>query len=421
MPDRDPCTNAIRLKRHIPASADGYVLIYFFHHTSNFAPPAPPPPPLRNNYIASKVAAGGLVGVSLARKYLKYEGIESSSSSAAAVEETLAYAGAAGALTGFMNVPLAGAVFAAEMTSRRAGVSPSAARSLGAAAASSIAGIAFVRGAASPGPGVGGHFLHGSRAGGVGTLTGGEMVLAGLACGAGGAVVGTAFHETLRMLKSAMWPAAARGRSDDAAPSSSSNNGEKLATISKKVLVAFAIGMISMYYPQTMFWGEGSLQAMVDGQCTPFSATPHGIPSAMMSLARVNPNSPFPSGFAALQVGTAKFAAIALASAGRFPGGVIFPMLSNGAMLSHAFVSALRPWIPPTASSLVVPLMTMSFMAATLTSITRTPLATVLILALTASGTTPLSSLLPGVLMASYVSVWVSERLSSGSFFDYSK
>ena len=252
-------------------------------------------------------------------------------------------------------------------------------------------------------------------------------MLAGLACGVGGAVVGTAFHGTLRMLRSAMWPPAAAGeRSDDAAPpssssSSSNSNREKLATISKKVLVAFAIGMISMYYPQTMFWGEGSLQAMVDGQCTPFSATPHGMPSAMMSLARVDPNSPFPSGSAALQVGAAKFAAIALASAGRYPGGVIFPMLSNGAMLSHAFVSALRPWIPPTASSLVAPLMTMSFMAATLTSITRTPLATVLILALTASGTTPLSTLLPGVLMASYVSVWVSERLSSGSFFDYSK
>jgi len=63
--------------------------------------------------------------------------------------------------------------------------------------------------------------------------------------------------------------------------------------------------------------------------------------------------------------------------------------------------------------------MVMSFMAATLTSITRTPLATVLILAFSASGMTPLSVLLPGVLMASYISVWVSDRLSSKSFFSY--
>ena len=103
------------------------------------------------------------------------------------------------------------------------------------------------------------------------------------------------------------------------------------------------------------------------------------------------------------------------------PGGVIFPLLSNGATFGHALVSALSPILPSATSSLVAPLMVMSLMAATLTSITRTPLATVLILALTASGMTQLSVLLPGVLMASYVSVWVSERLSSESFFSYSK
>jgi H+/Cl- antiporter ClcA len=341
--------------------------------------------------------------------YLRSKDMSSSSSSS--VEETLAYAGAAGTLTGFMNVPLAGPIFAMEMTSRRAGISPFAARSWSAAVAASLAGMAFVRGVLTPDLNVGGHFLYGAKAA-VGAVTGRETILASLACGVGGAIVGTFFHKTLKFFKAVIWPP------KSAAPS---NNREKFETIGKKTLVALAVGMLSMFYPQTMFWGEGSLQCMIDGQCTPFSATPHGIPLMMTKLASVNPNQPFSSGLTALQVGMAKFMAIALASAGKFPGGVIFPLLSNGAMLSHAFISALRPLIPSTTSSLVVPLMTMSFMAATLTSITRTPLATVLILALTASGMTPLSALLPGVLMASYVSVWVSERLSSASFFNYSK
>lgn len=165
---------------------------------------------------------------------------------------------------------------------------------------------------------------------------------------------------------------------------------------------------------------------MIDGQYTPFSITPHGLPLAMTALAIVNPNQPLTSGYAALQVGLAKFLAIALASAGKFPGGVIFPLLSCGAMLSHAFVAMVCPLllhysiITTATSSLVVPMMTMSFMAATLTSITRTPLSTVLILALTASSMTSLSVLLPGVFFASYLSVWVSEILSRDSFFSYS-
>jgi H+/Cl- antiporter ClcA len=284
----------------------------------------------------------------------------------------------------------------------------------------SLAGMVFVRGGPTSGNGVGGHFLYASRAG-VGTLTGRDAMVVGMACGIGGAIVGTAFHGTVRVLKSLLWRAAPT--------SSSSSTGDDdrtgtIATIWKKVLVALAVGAISTRYPQTMFWGEGSLQSMIDGQTTPFSATSHGIPTALTRLARVDPNVPFSSdGYDALRVGTAKFASIAIASAGKYPGGVIFPLLSCGAMLSHAFASAMRPCLPLSmaTSSLASPLMTMSFMAATLTSITRTPLATVLILALTASGMTPLSVLLPGALLASYVSVFVSERLSSGSFFTYSK
>lgn len=351
------------------------------------------------------------MGVSLARKYLQSS--SKNDTDKASIEETLAYCGAAGTLTGFMNVPLAGPIFAMEMTSRRAGMTSFAAKSWSAAMTASLAGMVFVRGGLVPNLVLGGHFTYGAKAA-VGALTGGEMVLASLVSGVGGAVVGTCFHKTLSFLKSVIWPAKS---------SAASNHKEKYVAIGKKVLIALAIGVLSAYYPQTMFWGEGSLQCAVDGQCTPFSATPHAIPILMTKLSRVNPNVPYgaASGMAAAQVGMAKFMAIALASAGKFPGGVIFPLLSNGASLAHAFVSALSPLLPSASSSLVNPLMVMSFMAATLTSITRTPLATVLILALSASGMTPLSVLLPGVLMASYVSVWVSDRLSSKTFFSYTE
>ena len=376
---------------------------------------------------APMVTAGGLVGVSLARKYCKWMNIQSSTKLSSDVEQTLAYAGAAGTLTGFMNIPLAGPIFALEMTSRKAGISPFAAKSWSAAIAASLAGMVVIRGYFTSTMNMGGHFLYGPRGTAVaGTITGQEAIVASLLCGIGGAVVGTLFHKSITLFKSILWQIKNEKKLTISATEAATRMNEKFLTVTKKILIALSIGLLSMYFPQTMFWGEGSLQCMIDGQYTPFSITPHGIPLAMTALAIVNPNQPLTSGYAALQVGLAKFLAIALASAGKFPGGVIFPLLSCGAMLSHAFVAMVCPLllhysiISTATSSLVVPMMTMSFMAATLTSITRTPLSTVLILALTASSMTSLSVLLPGVFLASYLSVWVSERLSSDSFFSYS-
>jgi len=358
---------------------------------------------------APMVGAGSLVGVNLGRRYIKYkkESGDDSGINSSKLEEAMAYAGAAGALTGAMNFPLAGPIFALECTSRRAGLAGAAGKNWGAAMMASFAGMAVVRGLLVPNAHVGGHFTHSAKAA-IGILHGREMVLAGLGMGVCGAVVGTCFHKGVSFLKSVIWP-------------KNKSSSSKAVVIGKKVLIAMLIGYISTLFPQTMFWGEPSMQCMVDGQCTPFSATPHGLPAAMQATAKVNPNQPFASGSAALQVGLAKFFAIALATSAKFPGGVIFPLLSNGASLGHALVSALRPILPTASSSLVAPMMIMSLMGALLTSITRTPLASVLILAFTASGMTPLSVLLPGALMASYVSVWVSERLSKDSFFSYSE
>ncbi|KAL3780984.1 hypothetical protein HJC23_003865 [Cyclotella cryptica] len=367
------------------------------------------------------VTVGSLIGASLARKFWNRRQCDNPNSSTttpsipskSSLEKTLAYAGAAGSLTGFMNIPIAGPIFALEMTSRKAGFARSAVDSFSTAILASLAGIAFVRGIMLPHVGTGGHFHYVSRAA-VGLVTGREMILVGLGCGLGGAMVGTSFHAAVRFLKGLIWSKKKDTRTENA------KKCETYLGILKMTFVALMIGMLSTQYPQTMFWGEGSLQCMISGQCTPFAATPHGLPISMMQWAKVNPNIPFTSWFDAMQVGMAKFFAIALACAGMFPGGVIFPLLSNGAGLSRALIDGVTKLVPSVAHSIVSPMMVMSFMAATLTSITRTPLATCLILSLTASGITPLSVLLPGALLASYVSVFVSEKLSKESFFKYS-
>lgn len=355
------------------------------------------------------MTVGSLAGASLARRYYKSQASNESTSkmpSKPTLEKILAYAGAAGSLTGFMNVPLAGPIFALEMTSRHCGVATSALKSWTAAIVSSLVGISFVRGVLMTSASIGGHFDYISRAA-VGAVSGRELIATGLGCGVGGAVVGTCFHSAVRFMKNIIWS------KKNSSPEESSN--EKAITILKKICVAFAIGLISTQYPQTMFWGEGSLQCMIDGQCTPFVSTTHGLPIAMMQWAKVNPNIPLSTWFSAAQVGVAKFFAIALASAAKYPGGVIFPLLSNGAGISQAVIQGLG--LMPT--SLVSPMTVMSFMAATLTSITRTPIATCLILAMTASSITPLSIILPGALLASYTSVLVSDMFSRESFFDY--
>ena len=41
-----------------------------------------------------------------------------------------------------------------------------------------------------------------------------------------------------------------------------------------KATVGLAVGMLSIFFPQTLFWGEGSLQHVLDGQATMQPATP---------------------------------------------------------------------------------------------------------------------------------------------------
>lgn len=338
---------------------------------------------------APMVCAGGLVGVSLAKRWFGKDDTR--------MAENLGYAGAAGALTAFMGIPIAGSIFALELTRSSAGLSTGAREALSPAVAASIAALVVIRAILLPHKDVGGHFAYGS----VGAISGRSMMTAALASGIGGALLGTIFHKSVTFLKGILWP-------------TNKNGGEDAwkREILIKTTIGVLVGLLSSYYPQTMFWGEGSLQCVIDGQKTPFSATKHGLSQLLTSSARVNPNLPFKSASAALQVGVAKFAAITLACAGKLPGGIIFPLFFAAAPFAHACSSMVAPS--------VLPVLVMCLMASTQASVTRTPLATTMILSLSASATSELSVMLPACMVASYTGVWVAQFLSSKSYFKYS-
>ncbi len=334
------------------------------------------------------VCAGALIGSSMSRKWY---------GDSARHQEILSYAGAAGALTAFMGIPIAGSIFAIEMTRSNAGMSKASGHSLSPAVISSIAAIFMLRGVLMPSSEVGGHFSYGP----IGAVSGRAMVATAVACGAGGALLGTAFQKSVHTMKKVVWATKADG-------------GEEkpwVRQVGVKTFIGLLVGIISTNFPQTLFWGEGSLQCVIDGQKTAFSATKHGLADALTSAARVDPNAPFWSGAAAAQVGIAKMVAITLACVGKFPGGIIFPLFFAPAPFAQAFSSLLGPNLTPVA--------VFCLMAATQAAVTRTPLATVLILSLSASGGTDLSVMLPASLVASYLGVFFSRELSTEAYFTY--
>ncbi len=257
-------------------------------------------------------AGGALVGTAIS-KYLE-TGDETVS---AQNEEVLAYAGAAGALTAFMGIPLAGSIFALEVTRSDAGIAST--KALSPSVLSSVSAIILMRAVLLPSVSIGGHFTYAS----IGNLSGLTTITTALATGLGGALIGTVFHKLVAMIKTIAWTS----------PSNTSLKGSENTwkkPVIVKGLIGLMVGIISCYYPQTLFWGEGSLQTVIDGHLTPFSETKHGLPQLLTSVANVNPSVPFQSATAAAQVGVAKLVAIALACAGKFPGGIIFPLMFAG-------------------------------------------------------------------------------------------
>jgi len=94
--------------------------------------------------------------------------------------------------------------------------------------------------------------------------------------------------------------------------------------------------------------------------------------------------------------------------------GIIFPLMFAAAALAHSVSSLLS------LQSRLVPLVVMCLMASTQAAVTRTPMATVLILSLTATATTELGIMMPGMILSSYLGVYISRLCSEKSYFAYS-
>lgn len=254
---------------------------------------------------APMVCAGALLGASAARYF--YGSAEECGSSEP--QETLAYAGASGALTAFMGIPVAGSIFALELTSSHAGMNKAGGkRALSSTIMASVAALVAIRAIFDPSGVVGGHFSYGA----VSPLAGRTMIATAIACGAGGGLLGTVFNKMVGVFKKISWNVGAKG-------DAKKHLWQRPVIV--KTIIGLLVGLLSSNYPQTLFWGEGSLQTVISGHSTPFIDTKHGLSQMLTSAARVNPNLPFASASAAAQVGVAKLVAIALACAGKFPGG----------------------------------------------------------------------------------------------------
>lgn len=326
------------------------------------------------------------------------------------LEQVLSYAGASGALTGSMGIPIVGSIFALEMVHSTAGMSRATSKALSPSIAASLVAIVAVKLLWAPTSYIGGHFDYFAPSNGGGTaflnhaITGKAMILTAVASGLGGSLLGTTFHKLYAFTKKQLWTP----RKGDKAIS-------KQRKVAVRACIGLIIGLIATLYPQSLFWGEGSLQSYVDGQQTPFAQTNHGLPNFLYQSANVDPSQPYGSSWAALQVAMAKFVAIILAGAGKFSGGIVFPLFAAATAFAHVFA----PWLAKIGHHRLVPLAVMCTMAATQASATRTPLASALILALTASPSTELSVILPACLISSYLSIYASKWLSKESYFHY--
>lgn len=150
-------------------------------------------------------------------------------------------------------------------------------------------------------------------------------------------------------------------------------------------VVIVALGML---VPQTMFWGEYEFQTIAT--MSPSKDLVHVWPTSGLFGFQME------TGFHALIVGITKLIAISFTVAGGYRGGFIFPFFAAGAALGRC-VHMFFPWIP-------IPLCCLGFAAAINVGITRTSLATPIILCFLAGEPNALS----GVLAASLVSLFTT-------------
>lgn len=158
--------------------------------------------------------------------------------------------------------------------------------------------------------------------------------------------------------------------------------------IQRALVGSVVIVGLGMAVPQTMFWGEFEFQTIAT--MSPASDLVHVWPTTGLFGFEMN------TGFHALIVAICKLIAISFTVAGGYRGGFIFPFFATGAALGRFF----HMFFP----SLPIPLCCLGFASAINVGITRTSLATPIILCFLAGEPNALS----GVLAASLVSLFAT-------------
>lgn len=160
------------------------------------------------------------------------------------------------------------------------------------------------------------------------------------------------------------------------------------------------ICMLGVFFPHTMFWGEFEFQTI--SSLSPAKALPHIWPTSGMIGFEIT------NACTALLAGFAKLVAISFTVAGGYRGGFIFPFFAAGAAFGRAAVF-LFPSIPPAVACLCVA-------AGINVSITRTALATPLILAALAGELNSSPAVLAASLSAAFITVYMVRRSRFFSF-----
>eukprot|EP00127_Corallochytrium_limacisporum_P007476 Clim_evm21s252 gene=Clim_evmTU21s252 len=175
------------------------------------------------------------------------------------------------------------------------------------------------------------------------------------------------------------------------------------------VLGAALIGIIGAMNPFTLFWGEIEIGTIVDyAPGKDVKPLPHVAPHTVVApfFNSYEDMSDFYLGnpFGLCATGLLKLAAIAVTVHSGFRGGFIFPLFLSGITIGLGFHKLLLTWIMPTAMPSAA-LFGLCVAAALNVAVTRTPLATSLILsALTQAG----GPLLVPMMAASYVSLFMT-------------
>lgn len=154
------------------------------------------------------------------------------------------------------------------------------------------------------------------------------------------------------------------------------------------LLGAVGVALIGMFVPQTMFWGEFEFAAI--STLSPSSKLAHVWPTTGLIGFEMD------TWVKCLIVGFCKLIAISFTVAGGFRGGYIFPFFAAGAAFGRAFCFAF-----PKVSPIIA---TLCFASGINVAITRTALATSLILVFLAGE----QMALPAVLASSIVSLFAT-------------